>query len=96
MLPKGKKGEGNNAYCTLRYESRSFRTRTVHQKLRPQWNEQYFFDVFNLDGTISLYMWHDEHDGILKSLVQDDQFLGKIDIPLETFRNPKISVIEEW
>lgn len=95
MLTKAKKGENNNSYCTLKLDQRMFRTRTIRHNAHPVWNEQFFFDINNFDGTIKIHVWHEE-EGLFKGLGQEDSFLGKIEIPLASLQDPKKVQSEEW
>ena len=96
LLPKGKKGEPNSPYCTLKMDQRLFRTRTIRGHKNPVWNEQFFFDISSFEGVIKLYLWHEEADSVFKVFGQEDGFLGKIDIPLAYLQDPNKTVFEDW
>ncbi|XP_024984111.1 FT-interacting protein 1-like [Cynara cardunculus var. scolymus] len=90
LLPmKIKDGRGStDAYCVAKYGQKWVRTRTILDTLKPKWNEQYTWEVYDPCTVITMGVFDNCHLGTEKhgagpSTVRDSR-IGKIRIRLST------------
>ncbi|KAJ3679301.1 hypothetical protein LUZ60_017312 [Juncus effusus] len=79
-----------DAYCVAKYGPKWVRTRTVVDSLSPRWNEQYFWDVFDLCTVFTIAAFDDCRFGPQTSNDARDNRIGNISIRLSNLESGRI------
>ncbi|KAM7278847.1 hypothetical protein ACFE04_005981 [Oxalis oulophora] len=78
-----------DAYCVAKYGPKWVKTRTIVNSLDPQWNEQYTWEVYDLNTVITIGIFDNMHLG--RERIQAlDSLIGKLKIRLSTLQCDKI------
>ncbi|XP_018859077.1 FT-interacting protein 3-like [Juglans regia] len=93
MPMKTKDGRGTtDAYCVAKYGHKWVRTRTIIDSLRPKWNEQYAWEVFDPCTVVTIGVFDNchLHGGDGKYGRARDSRIGKVRIRLSTLETDRV------
>ncbi|KAF5454855.1 hypothetical protein F2P56_024489 [Juglans regia] len=93
MPMKTKDGRGTtDAYCVAKYGHKWVRTRTIIDSLRPKWNEQYAWEVFDPCTVVTIGVFDNchLHGGDGKYGRARDSRIGKVRIRISTLETGRV------
>ncbi|XP_037444022.1 FT-interacting protein 7-like isoform X2 [Triticum dicoccoides] len=85
---KDKEGGLTDPYCVVKYGEKWVRTGTLFATAVPQWNEQYTWNVLDLNTVVTVAVFDDCH--LSSSHGGDDQQMGKVRIRLATLETNRM------
>ncbi|EMS61819.1 Multiple C2 and transmembrane domain-containing protein 2 [Triticum urartu] len=85
---KDKEGGLTDPYCVVKYGEKWVRTGTLFATAVPQWNEQYTWNVLDLNTVVTVAVFDDCH--LSSSQGGDDQQMGKVRIRLATLETNRM------
>lgn len=85
---KDKEGGLTDPYCVVKYGEKWVRTGTLFATAVPQWNEQYTWNVVDVNTVVTVAVFDDCH--LSSSHGGDDQQMGKVRIRLATLETNRL------